>query len=41
MDGARGPLNMDANWPGTNFVVRQRDGIAYGKSGAEFMHSNL
>jgi hypothetical protein len=33
MDGARGPLNMDVNWPGTPFVVRQADGIAHAKSG--------
>jgi hypothetical protein len=28
MDGARGPLNMDVNWPGTPFVVRQAGGVA-------------
>jgi hypothetical protein len=33
MNGARGRLNMDVNWPGTPFVVRQVDGVAHAKSG--------
>jgi hypothetical protein len=37
MDGARGPLNMDVNWPGTPFVVRQVDGVAHAKSGDEYL----
>ena len=37
MDGARGPLNMDVNWPGTPFVVRQADGVAHAKSGDEYL----
>jgi hypothetical protein len=32
MDGARGPLNMDVNWPGPPFVVRQADGVAVMRS---------
>jgi hypothetical protein len=40
MDGARGLLNMDVNWPGTPFVVRQVDGVAYAKSGDEYLHLN-
>ncbi len=40
MDGARGPLNMDVNWPGTPFVVRQADGVApCGVWQRIFMHS--
>jgi hypothetical protein len=37
MDGARGPLNMDVNWPGTPLVVRQGDGVAHAKFGDEYL----
>jgi hypothetical protein len=37
MDGARGPLNMDVNWPGPPFVVRQAVGVAQAKSGDEYL----
>jgi hypothetical protein len=41
MDGARGPLNMDVNWPGTPFVVRQADGVASCEVWRRiFMHPN-
>jgi hypothetical protein len=37
MDGARGPLNMDVNWPGPPFVVRQAVGVAHANSGDEYL----
>jgi hypothetical protein len=37
MDGARWPLNMDVNWPGPPFVVRQAVGIAHAKSGDKYL----
>ncbi|MGI6711738.1 MAG: hypothetical protein ACOX4L_03235 [Bacillota bacterium] len=37
MNGARGPLNMDVNWPGTPFVVRQVYSVAHANSGDEYL----
>ena len=27
-DGVRGPLNMDVNWPGTPFFLKQAAGVS-------------